>query len=167
MWLKRGGLTSRTGRRPWILVRRPQILVQQLLSASNFPYAAWVVGGWIVRRRGLNASGSMLGWRSWKVVSAICWTSGWRPRTLSMLMACQRVGYFIYVWASGVCSSHSSHDIFSSAVMNDCMVLRSGVLGLWMVVPICMSGVCIAPYCVGLVVWFSSHFLLINWISSS
>ena len=43
--------------------RQPRVLVRHQWSATSFPWAAWVAGGWFVRRRGSVASGAMSGRR--------------------------------------------------------------------------------------------------------
>jgi hypothetical protein len=47
------------------------MLVPWLWSTSSFPCAAWVAGGWVVRRYGLTASGGTSGWWFRKVVFVI------------------------------------------------------------------------------------------------
>jgi hypothetical protein len=142
--LRGGGVTFRPGRRPRMLAWRPW-------STSGLPCAAWAAGGRVVRRCGSCVSGGMSGWRSRKVVLVVCWAkrSGWmsgrRPRTLAVLRALtlcrvddkvaldadrrrrfgaapRRVGFFIFVRASRVCSSHSSYGVFSPAMVKDRLV---------------------------------------------
>jgi hypothetical protein len=138
-------LTFRPGRRPWMLVRRSW-------STSSFPCAAWAAGGWVVWRCGSSSSGGMSGRRSRKMVLVVCrawwcsWMSGRQPRGLSVLSASHlvscgrrgcldagrrrhvpllfwRVGFFIFVGASRVFSSHSTHGIFSPALVGGHLVL--------------------------------------------
>jgi hypothetical protein len=100
-----------------------------------------------VGRRGSSASGGKSGWRSRKVVLAVrmewrsSWMSGRRPRNLAVLRALtlgraddevaldvgrqrpfgaapRRVGFFIRIRASRVCSSHSSRGVFSLMLAN-------------------------------------------------
>jgi hypothetical protein len=98
-----------------------------------------------VQRRGSSVSGGTLGWRSaGRRRAGGCRGGG--PETLSLLRALWRVGFFIYVRASRVCSSHSSHDVYSPEVVNGLLVRWSGV---FMVVP----GSCLARGRCGLCLW--------------
>jgi hypothetical protein len=61
---------------------------------------------------------TLVSWAWWS-----SWMSGRWPETLSVLWASQRVGFFICVRASHVCSSHSSHCVFSPAVVEGRLAL--------------------------------------------
>jgi hypothetical protein len=63
--LRGGNSTFRPGRRPRMLVRRPW-------STSSLPCATWVAGACVMRRHSSSTSGGTSGWRSRKVVLAVC-----------------------------------------------------------------------------------------------
>jgi hypothetical protein len=112
------------------------MLVRQPWSASGLPCAAWAVGGRVVRCRGSCASGGTSRWRSRKVVGAVslcrvyrdlvsCGRRGGldvgRWRRVAQLF--WRVGFFIFVGASRVCSSQSTHGVFSPALVGGRLIL--------------------------------------------
>jgi hypothetical protein len=124
-------LTFRPGRRPRMLVQRPW-------STNSLPCAAWAAGGWVVRCCGLSSSGGAPGRRSRKEVllfgeaapkgvhrdlvssgrrgllDAGCW------RRVALLF--WRIDFFIFVGASRVYSSHSTHGVFSLALVRGRLV---------------------------------------------
>jgi hypothetical protein len=145
--------------------RRPRMLVQRPWSVDGFPVQLGlrvaVSCGVVARARAVvRRDGGPVGCR------------GGGPETLSVLWSSRRVGFFIYVWASRVCSSHSSHGVFSPAVVKGRLVLAMRCFRVCSWVFSSLGGlgplVCVgvAPCCCG-VVWFSPGFPLINWAPSS
>jgi hypothetical protein len=95
----------------------------------------------------------MSGWRPQKFVSAECFVtlchvgdevvlSGDRRRHVAQLT--RRVDFFFFVGASRVCSSHSTHDVFSPAWVE---VVSSWLGGVWAWPWLCLCG--LRPYCIG------------------
>jgi hypothetical protein len=114
------------------------MLVRQPWSTNSLPYAAWATGGWVVRHCGSSSSGGAPGRRSRKEVllsgeatpkgvhrdlvssgqrgllDAGCW------RRVAQLF--WRVDFLIFVGASRVCSSYSTHGAFSPALVGGRLV---------------------------------------------